>query len=285
MFSPQINARVGRTNKPKVWLKGFDAPLTDRPDLLLKVGQIDFRIAISLGDAFEQRVSFNNNMVSLREAYERNLLDLSEDLPGLVAASIILVTDDNSLIFSQRAKSGVDPKYAPGRYSPSCDEQWDPIKENVPHETVRRCLREEWNLSEGQVQLRDDAIRLVALGREWGKFWNTVLIYLVKLPCDSGKVLDCWKEVPRDPEAGAVGAVPINDESLEALLNVVSSRKVVYEELTKCGAKWCGFPRDNELHESTGAARVLFALESLCGRDKLAAAAREIMADSREDSR
>ncbi|MEK6710480.1 MAG: hypothetical protein AABZ64_07870, partial [Nitrospinota bacterium] len=112
-----------------------------------------------------------------------------------------------------------------------------------------------------------------ALGREWGMFWNTVLIYVVELPCSSEKVLDCWESVPEDmAEAAAVGAVPAKTpENQRVLLNVAKSRQVRPQYLAReCGAKWRGNPRDNELHDSTGVARILFALAHRFGVESLA---------------
>lgn len=244
-------------NRPKVWLSQILPPMTDQPWLSLSIGGSDFRNSKALEWAFTHQVNFENTSLTLRKVYEKGLLRLYEDLFGLVAATIVMLTSDDCIVVAQRGPLA----WAKGRYSISCEEGWDPKQESNPHETVLRCLEEEWNLDARHgVGVEPEHVRLVAIGREWGHYWNTVLVYVVDLPCPSDVVIENWMSFPKDAsEAIGIGVIPIGSwEQRRLLLELLSTEEVRPGKFPD--AKWAGDVSDGKLHETTGAARVLFAL-------------------------
>jgi hypothetical protein len=259
-----------QNNRPKVWLQSQTPPLTDQPGLSLSIGRSDFRSSKALEWAFTHKVNFEEEPLTLREVYERGLLRLHEDLYGLVAVTIVMLTSYNYIVVAQRG----DLSWAKDRYSISCEEGWDPNAETNPHKTVLRCLQEEWNLdAQHDVKVGPEHIRLVAIGREWGHYWNTVLIYVVGLPCFSDVVIHNWVSFPKDAcEATGIGVIPIkSQEQRRLLLELFATEELRTRTFTDVGARWAGDVGDGKLHETTGAARVLFALAHCFGIKKIAA--------------
>jgi hypothetical protein len=190
-------------------------------------------------------------------------VDLNDSFPEIVVIHAAWLTVDEHLVLAQRAtKSGGE--FAPVRFSPSCKEQWDPFQECYPHQTVIRCLSDEFNLDYAHgISINSPDIQLVALGREWGMYWNTALIYVIALSCTSNDVLDCWRRWPKDKDEHiAVGVMPVEKkEHRMAVIDFIRTIKVQPDELMKrCGAKWAEKPDDHELHDQTARARNLFAL-------------------------
>lgn len=257
-----------QTNLPKVWLRSQIPPMTDQPGLSLSIGGSDFRNSKALEWAFTHQVDFRNESLTLREVYERGLLRLHEDLFGLVAATIVMLTSDDCIVVAQRGNL----TWAKERYSISCEEGWDPNEESNPYKTVLRCLQEEWNLDALHgVEVGPEHVRLVAIGREWGHYWNTVLVYVVDLPCSSDVVIENWVSFPKDAgEAAGIGVIPIrNWEQRKLLLELFATEEIRKGKFTD--AKWAGVVGDGKLHETTGAARVLFALAHHFGVEESAA--------------
>lgn len=257
-----------QNNRSKVWLQSRIPPMTDQPRLSLSIGGSDFRNSKALEWAFTHQVNFEKESLTLREVYERGLLKLHEDLFGLVAATIVMLTSDDCIVVGQRGPLA----WAKDRYSISCEEGWDPNEESNPHETVLRCLEEEWNLDARHgVEVGPEHVRLVAIGREWGHYWNTVLVYVVDLPCSSSVVIENWMSFPKDAcEATGIGVIPIKSwEQRRLLLELLATEEVRPKKFTD--AKWAGVVGDGKLHETTGAARVLFALAHRFGVRRIAA--------------
>lgn len=263
---PDLLAIPSAANRPKVWLKEAAFPLTDKEDastVELTCGGLDYRTARALEFAYVNSVAYKGYRLTLREAYESRLLNILDDLPGMVVAHLAMLTSDHYLVLAQRGRKGqVD--FARGRFSASCEEQWDPSLECRPHETVLRCLSEEWNLDEGHgVEVSAENVRLVAVGREWGRYWNTAFLYVVDLPCDGNTVVDLWESVPPDKaEAAAVGVVSVaTSEQRKQLLRVLREGSIDPEMLrAQCAAEWTIGVERNLLHETTGAARIALAL-------------------------
>lgn len=252
--------RKKEPDNPKLWLQGFRSPLTDRPVLSLEVGRTNYSNYLALQTAFDKG--------NLRAAYETGELNLVEDVPGLLASVAVIITSDNHLILAQRSAREVIA--AGGKYSATFEEQWNPQLESDPNSTVLRGLSEEFNLDKRHdVYVSVDNLRLVALAREWGAFWNTVLIYVVILPAKAQKVLQCWKSVlsPKDKnEHVAVAAVPMKSQKgRNFLLDLLDrQRKVSVTDLKAvCGEKnIVGYPTDQDLHPATGRARILIGMIS-----------------------
>jgi len=262
-------------NRPKVWIKEIRYPLTDRPFLELTLGGSDYRRNKALEEAFVNPVV---DKKTLRDLYEEGRFNLLNDLPNMVVTHTVMRTRDGNIVVAQRGRKQVD--YAQGRFSPSCEEHWDPSKDKYPYDTVLRCLSEEWNLDEDHgVSIDVGHIKLLAIGREWGLYWTTVLIYAVDLPCTSDEVLKCWDMVPEDrAEASGIGVIPIRDhDSRCMLLKTLKLNEVRPRHLeNECGAKWAGICSDNIWHETTGAARILLGLAHWYGLKELKACVQDI---------
>ena len=244
-----------QNNRPKFWLRSTTFPLTDQPGLSLSIGGSDFRSSKALEWAFTHQVNFEEKLLTLREVYERGLLKLHEELFGLVAATIVMLTNNSYIVVAQRG----DLSWAKDRYSISCEEGWDPNAETNPHKTVLRCLQEEWNLdAQHDVKVGLEHIRLVAIGREWGHYWNTVLIYVVELPCSSDDVIHNWVSFPKDA-CEATGYRSKVRNNGDCCLNYLPLKNCVRKRLRMWVQMGC-VVGDGKLHETTGAARVLFAL-------------------------
>lgn len=253
-----VERQYGPPNKPKLWLKDFKLPLSDRPTLRLTLGKTDYWTTKALELAFDSGV--------LRNEYERRRLNILEDLPGLTASLAIIITSDDHLILAQRKSGQVD--FGGGMYSVSFDEQWDPLRDSNPYNTVLRGLSEEFNLDlDHGVHVSADNLKLFALAREWGRFWNTVLVYVVKLPARAEKVLECWDAwpPPQDKkEHSAVIAVPLSKrKGVVFLLNLLNRSARVSADLVRevCGEeRIAGAPSDGELSSISGRARILVGL-------------------------
>jgi hypothetical protein len=201
-------------SRPKVWIKSWKPQVIDSRDLVLELGGSDFRINKCL-----ERMFVEPGLVpptgrpgeTLKDLYDRGIFNLEDDLPNMAAVVLIVrITADQDgprVLVVQRAR--VD--YSPGAYSVSCEEQFDPSKDSQFHDTIRRCLSEEFGLDASNgVHLRDEQIRCLGFGREWGLYWNTVLVYAVDIDCTSDHVLRCWHNVPRDKqEAWALTSVSV----------------------------------------------------------------------------
>jgi hypothetical protein len=276
---PKYHAEIrDAQNRPKVWVRNIKYPLTDRPYLSLELGGLDYRTNRALEEAFSTPVKQGK---TLSELYEEGYFDILTDLPNMVVIHIVMKTRDGYLVLAQRGRKQVD--YASGKFSPSCEEQWDPSKDQYPHETVLRCLAEEWNIESSYgVPVTSRHIKLLAIGREWGTYWNTAFIYAVDLPCDSKDVLDLWTAVPEDKaEASGIGVIPMGErDGRYAIIKMLQENKVRRSFLSTYGAKWAGVVRDERLHETTGAARVLLSLAHWYGLDDLSNLTRQIKQDA-----
>ncbi len=250
---------VTTTNFPKVWLKEFRSPLSDRPTLSMTVGKTDYLTSKCLGKSFDAG--------ELRAKYEDGRLSMPEDLPGLLVTANVIVTSDDHIILSQRKPKETD--FAGGLYSVSFEEQWNPQYENVPYEAVLRGLSEEFNIDKSHgVYVTVDNLRLLALTREWGAYWSTALIYLVQLPAKAQKVLECWNSLPppkdKNEHVGIV-AVPLREPGKSYLLRLLErSETITFAKLRDiCGSNnITGQPTDQNLHDVSGRARLLFGLVS-----------------------
>lgn len=262
-------------NRPKVWIKEIRYPLSDRPFLVLNLGGSDYRRNRALEEAFIKPCADGK---TLRDLYEEGKFDLLYDLPNMIVIHVVMKTADECIVVAQRGRKDVD--YAQGKFSPSCEEHWDPSQDEYPYDTILRCLSEEWNLDEEHgVPIDTSHMRLLAIGREWGLYWNTAFIYAVSLPCNSDEVLECWNMVPQDKaEASAVGVIPVGDHDKRCiLLRTLQLNEVRPKHLEReCGAKWAGNYGDNIWHETTGAARILLGLAHWYGLDELRTCVRDI---------
>lgn len=253
--------KFGEPNNPKVWLKGYRTPMSDRPSLELELGKTDYWTARAIELAFEEG--------GLRREYESRKLDIYRDLPGMIGTHSVVVTVDGCLILAQRKGGEVD--FAGGTYSPSFEEQWNPLCDRTPHDAVLRGLREEFNVDrDHDVYVTVDNLKLVALAREWGRFWHTVILYVVHLPATAAKVLECWNAVPPPKDKNehvAVVAVPLFEsrarEFLENLLDRATGISRPSLERICAGNRIAGSPSDGEVHPTSGRARILIALFAL----------------------
>lgn len=255
-----VKADYGEPNNPKIWLKTFKSPLEDRPSMKLEVGRTDFWSTKCLEEAMMEG--------SLLKEYKSRKINHLEDTPGLVAAVSVLLTNDDHLILAQRKGRG-EVDYAGGSWTATCEEQWNPLSETSPYQTVLRGLEEEYNLDRAHgVHVMSENIALYALGREWGQFYNTVLIYVVRLPAPAKRVLECWQSLPHaldKNEHVAVAAVPLVEEGITFLKNLIimsRSDKLSVELLRNvCGSEnIVGNPSDGLLFPTHGRAKIIVGL-------------------------
>lgn len=248
--------KFGQPNGRKLWLRSFREPLKNRPELHLNVGETDYWTTKSLEKVYDTGV--------LRAKYESSEWGIEEELPGLVGTATVITTSDDRLILTQRHSRNVD--FAGGRYSPSFDEQWDLARDTSPIDTVVRGASEEFDLDPSRdISLRN--IRLMALAREWGKDWNTVLVFSLSLALPAKAILDLWKQSKRPDkrEARAVVAVPFSKSSgADFLMRLIADRNAaisVREIRDASGDDFIrGSPTDGELDEISGRARIWFGL-------------------------
>jgi hypothetical protein len=254
-----VKARYGEPNNPKIWLQSLKSPSSERPIADLQVGRTDFWTVKCLEAALQEG--------DLRRQYESGAYSVVNDLPGLVAAVCVVLTSDNHLVLAQR--QGREVAFAGGAWCATFEEQWNPLEEALPHETVLRGLHEEFNLDPAhRVWVSVDNIALYAIGREWGAFWNTVLIYVVRLPASAKSVLDRWSSLspPQDNnEHIAVAAVPLDDKGipfLKGLVRMPRNERLSVDQLREvCGADCIvGLPSDGVLHPTHARARIILAL-------------------------
>jgi nucleoside phosphorylase/ADP-ribose pyrophosphatase YjhB (NUDIX family) len=262
-YKSEAEKRFGNPNNPKLWLRTFKSPMTDRPQVCLTIGRSDYWTARSIEMAFDNG--------TLRNAYESHQKDIDLDLPGMIGTHSIILTSDNYLILAQRKGNDVD--FAGGNYSPSFEEQWNPLCDGTPYEAVLRGLSEEFNLDPIHgVYVSVDNLRLLAFGREWGRYWHTIFLYLVRLPATAEKVIECWNAVPppkdKNEHIGVVTLPISKGESVDFLHSFLTnpSSKVSADEIKRlCSNRMVsGRLSDGNLHPTSGRARTLLTL-SACG--------------------
>lgn len=267
MIQPYIPDENVRKSKPRVWIKSSQDPLIDQP-AKLTVGGTHWLEQKGIGQAFTHPVTYRGQQyANLARVYEEGALDYGNDLYGVVAAAIAMVTQDNCLVLGLRNARTVDG--AEGTYSASCEDAWDPSKERSPHETVIRCLKEEFRLSSATgVAVSLDHVRLMAVGREWDPYWQVNLIFTVDLPCNAATVLDSYRKARDRNEHRAVVCVPLDcAQNRRVLLDGLRRRRIVPAALT--GVQWTGSwrPEEAPIHPTTGAIRLLYALAKVVGLD------------------
>jgi hypothetical protein len=251
-----------RNNNPKLWLRGFQSPSTERPFLRLEVGITDYRTARAHEAAFDDG--------PLREAFEAGRLNWSEDFPGMIVSHAIVVTNDQRLIIAQRKRTEVD--FAGGAFSPSFEEGWNP-EDILPSDAVRRGLSEEFHADKDHnIHVSADNIRLLAVAREWGAFWNVALLYIVNIPTSAENFLRNWNTMPypkdRNEHSG-ICAAPLGTKGarayLEDLVRQPKGAKVSGDRLRAlCGEQFVvGSIADGPLHQTSGRARIILALQVL----------------------
>jgi len=250
-------------NKQKVWISDYRVPISDRPTLALTIGETNYFTARALEMAFD---SFDG----LRQEFDNKKHDILNDLPNLVAAHAIILTNDQHVILAQRKPKQVD--YAGGEWSVSFEEQWAPDLDSAPYDTILRGLSEEFNVDANHgVPVSVDNVQLLALGREWGVHWNIAMVYLVRLPVDAKTVLDCWDRTPPPEDKNenlTVAAVPISEDDGKTFLYDLLNREknILRSDLERvCGPdRIKGSPLPDKQsyppHRTTGRARILFAL-------------------------
>lgn len=256
-YVSEISKLIGDDNRPKVWLRGFRSYLTDRASLLLRVGKTDYQQSRSIQRAFDKG--------GLLSKFENGTFDVLSETPSGIATASAILTSDHRLIVSQRKDKEVD--FAAGSYSVSFEEQWDPRIENNPHDSVLRGLHEEFHADKNHgIYVTQDNLRVLALGREWGAYWNTSLFYIVNLPAQARTFLSAWESLPPPKDKNehrAVAAVPLDKSGVRFLQDLLPrGSKLLADQLRKiCGSQYiAGSPRDGDIHDTTGRARILLAL-------------------------
>lgn len=239
--SESLREILKKASKPKVWVKDHEGPFTDSDGLDLAVGGLDFHMNKAIEHLYENPGHFQHLPgradATLRELYEDRVFSLNDDLPNmLVPVCIVAMKDETgmSVLVTQRGRTG----YEPGAFSPSCEEHFHPARDRHPHDTVRRCLWEEFGLSEerGEFELPDADIRLLGFLREWGSNWNVCLLYAVTLACEPAYVFEKWFAVPEDQkEHSGLLALSINkvDERV-ALLRAVRRGHALESDFEGC---------------------------------------------------
>jgi hypothetical protein len=244
-------------NRDKVWICEFKSNFSDRR-ISLKIARTDYLTHRCLEKAFDSGLA-------TRFEQEGRVHD---DLPNLCGTCSFVVTDDDYLILAQRKHRQTD--FADGNWSPSFEEQWDWQKDKLPYEVVLRGLEEEFGIAkERGIHIGSENIRLVAFGREWGRYWAPNLVFFVRAPASAQTILNCWSANPPPidkNEHGVVAAVPLRTGS-QFLLNLLEGESLVDEtELEQvCGMENIkrAYPSDRKphsLHPTTGRARVILAL-------------------------
>jgi hypothetical protein len=256
---PTIKNMDERQNRPKVWIKRMEPPLTDRPFLKLELGGLDYKNNRAIETLYTTSMNWNGKQTTLKQLYEDNILDISEYLPNMVVAHIIMKTTDDYLVLTQRSSTN---DYAKKKFSPSCEEQWNPKFERLPHGTVTRCLEEEFNLDSAHgVNVQAGHISLIAVGREWNQYWNTALFFTVDLPCSHKDVINCWKSLPKDKyENKSVGLINVGvPKNRSILLKQIKHNECRPDEFKN--SRWIGGKASsNEFHPTTGLPRLIFGL-------------------------
>ncbi|MBU1298242.1 MAG: hypothetical protein KKB77_03750 [Bacteroidetes bacterium] len=258
-YLEETKRKYGLPNNPKLWLKGLRSPLSDRPTLQLTVGRTDYWTSRALELAYEKG--------SLREEFEKKVFDIYQDTPGILGTHSFIITSDDKLILCQRKGGEVD--FAGGSYSPSFEEQCNPTLDNTPYETVLRGLSEEFHLdATHSVHVSIDNLRLFAVGREWGTFWHTVLLFSVKLPSSAAKVMECWKALPPPKDKNehtGICAVPLRSKNTNDFFQVINQSGFVPSNELKqlSGRDVTGIISDGPLHPTSGKARILLTRYSI----------------------
>jgi hypothetical protein len=255
-----IKREVGEPNKGKVWVSKYRLGMSDRPRLQLEVGWTNYWTSRCLERAFKD---------GLRKQYEMSDR-IFYDLPSMVGSSAVILTSDERLILAQRKRGQTD--FADGQWSASFEEQWDFDKDEYPHDAVIRGLSEEFNLDQKHgVAVGPQNIRLFAFAREWGQFWNVVMLYVVRIPATATKVLECWNSIPppHDKHEHAVlAAVPLKDRAgKDFLIDLLDRNSTIdeaqLERVSGTEAISRSFLSDDKphgLHPSSGRARILMGL-------------------------
>jgi hypothetical protein len=248
-----------KDNRPKLWLRKFLSPLVDRSYVTMGVGRTDFWSTKGMERAFADR--------SLLEAYERGRFNPIDDTFGLIAAVVVLLTEDNHMILAQR--KGNEVAYAGGAWTATFEEQWNPLVESVPFDAVFRGLREEFGIESAHgFDVSIDDVRLYAVAREWGSYWNTVLIYVARLRVPAEKVLQRWNAFPPPEDKNehtAVAAVPLTTLGREFLMQLVRmgrNTKLSTDRLKSiCGQQGVvGIPSDGAMFPTHGRAKIIIGL-------------------------
>lgn len=255
-YYEEAKTRYGPPNDPKVGLTDLIAPITDRPTLQLTVEDTDYWTSRAMGLAYEKG--------NLQAEFENKTFDIYTETPGLLFTCNLIITDDDKLILAQRKARDVD--VAGGAFSPSFEEQWNPLKDKTPTEAVLRGLSEEFNLDRNHdVYLSVDNVRLLAVAREWGEFWTTGLIYCVRLPAPAAKLIECWSALPppkdKDEHSG-VCAVPMrSDAGKRILTRAIESGRVPCNDLLQLrDCDRAGTLSEGFLHPTSGKARIILSL-------------------------
>ncbi len=243
-------------SRNKVFLAGYESYVHDHGALVLHPGRTDYLRTRALEEAFDNG--------EFTEAYVNGELEILTDLPGLVAVVGAIVTSDEHLILAQRRDS---EGWGSLCYSMSFEEGWEPGLDAEPVDVVRRGLSEEFHLDEDHgVVIDDSRIQLLGIGREWGEFWNTVLAYIVHVPCDAGFVLRSWGGMLDGPvdhrEHKGLAAVSLR-RNWHQLLELADRGSTVTESwLARVNASRAGHLSRGEIHPTHGRARLLWALNA-----------------------
>lgn len=256
----ETKTRFPEANYPKIWLKSLKSPFTDRPVMRLEVGRTDYWSTKCLESALLKG--------DLLKEYERGELSPIYDTPGLIAVASVLLTNDDHLIIAQRQRKKI-VDFAADCWTPTFEEQWNPLLDEFPHKTVLRGMKEEFNLDQDHgVGVGPNSVSLYAVGREWGEFYNTVLIYVVQLSTTARKVLDCWQSTPPPPDRDehiAVAAVPLVEKGRRFLMDLISmkrSEKLSVKRLREVSGdeNIVGTPSDHLIFPTHGRAKIIMGL-------------------------
>jgi hypothetical protein len=247
-------------NWPKTWVREWAAEVSEVPGVALEVGITDYRTSTAIAAAYNSSLAFGDSGMTLRELYECRRLSYTRQLPGEAVAHIAILSADGYLVFGQRSPQVAG---AAGRYSFSCEERWDPSKFSDPVDVVRDCLEDEWGLVDSVVHPAN-AVRLMALGREWGAHWNTALLYVVTVACGHDEVLRSWARARGRHEHRGVGVLPIVRRGARRVLFDALRGGQVGEVLLGTARK-AGDLAPGDIHDGTGVVRAILALGYLLG--------------------
>lgn len=254
-------------NRPKVRLVNWSLPLSDRPGMSMTFGALDFETSLAHTSALTQSGPIPISGESFLHKYEHREFDIREDLFGHVVTHVVAITADNHLVVLQRPR-GNTVDFAQGQYSPSCEEGLDPSRENHPHDAAIRGVLEELH-----VEVREQDVRLVGFGREWGEFWNTALVYVVNLAVPSDELNHRWSGAGDRTEATGLALIPLGDG--RACLHVLQILRegCSVQALAGLGASLYGHFSDGRLHQTTGEARLVLGFLNWFGSSVLDAIA------------
>jgi hypothetical protein len=207
---------------------------------------------LSTSQALER--AWNLKAERIRKLFDAGRIHPFTQMPNMLVVHVAMLTRDDHLVIGRRS---LDTPFAPSLLSASFEKQFDPIRDTDAHQTVERGIYVEFGFHPDP---RDD-IRLVAFGREWGQYWNTAALFVVRLTASSDDVRRAYGQLGK-PRSQACLLFPVDTVDRRANLLQLISGRAGPDVFGEVGAKSMPGALDptTPWHPTTTWARVLFAL-------------------------